>query len=36
MVSAELRQSATTAVTRIPPLPHLLLEDQRVLQTPLL
>jgi hypothetical protein len=35
MVLAGLRQSATTAVTRIPPLPHPLLEDQRVLQVPL-
>jgi len=35
MVLTRLRQSATTAVTRIPPLPRPLLEDQRVLQAPL-
>ena len=35
MVLAELLQSATTTVTRIPLLPHPLLEDQRIIQVPL-
>jgi len=35
MVLARLRQSTTTTVTRIPSLPHLRLEDHRVLQVPL-